>query len=183
MVRQWTRAGLAVAAMAACAVLPASSVVGAPDPTVDADTTEQLTVAARTLLQHRSQALVQRRNHEPGAPAEILGVRISPSLARIQERALRELENRNRAPVEGGPAYTGARTRLESGRAVRAGDRITLEATEHTEVRYRTGKVTQSVRRRFEFTTRDEQITLVGERVLDPSAHPVNDLDPRVTGR
>ncbi|WP_131739786.1 hypothetical protein [Actinomadura roseirufa] len=174
MVRQLTRAGLAVAA-AACALLSASSAVRPPAPTLDADTTRQLTAAADTLLQRRSQALVQRRHRDAGTPAEVLGVRISPRLATVQERAVRELETRNRAPVAGGPAYTGARTRLDGGRAVRSGDRITLEAVEHTEVRYDTGKVTQSVRRRFEFRTRGEQITLVGERVLDPAARPVND--------
>jgi hypothetical protein len=108
-------------------------------------------------------------------PTEVLGVRISPKLARSQERAVRELETRNRAPVAGGPAYTRARTRLDPARAVRSGTRITLEAVEHTEVRYGGGKVVQSVRRRFVFRTRGEQITLVAERVLDPDAHPVND--------
>ncbi|QXJ22098.1 hypothetical protein AGRA3207_003044 [Actinomadura graeca] len=176
MVRQWTRAGLAIV-LAGCALLPASSAVPRIPPAVDAETTRQLTAAASTLLERRSQALVQQRHHDRRPPAEVLGVRISPRVAHVQERAVRELETRNRAPVEGGPAYTGARTRLEAGKATRAGDRITLEAVEHTEVRYDTGKLTQSVRRRFEFRTRGEQITLIGERVLDPSARPVNDPD------
>lgn len=175
MVRRWTRAGLAVA-LAGCALLP-SSAVRPPSPTVDTETTRQLTVAAGTLLERRSQALVEQRHRDRRPPEEILGVRISPRVASVQERAVRELETRTRAPVEGGPAYTGARTRLDEGTATRTGDRITLEAVEHTEVRYDSGKVTQSVRRRFEFETRGEEITLIGEHVLDPAAHPVNDPD------
>lgn len=58
---------------------------------------------------------------------------------------------------------------------MREGDRITLEAVENTVVRYGSGEVTQSVRRRFVFRTRGQQITLVGERVLDPDARPLND--------
>lgn len=180
MVRPWTRAALAAAALACCAVLPSST--GSARHTLDAYTTRQLTVAANSLLQRRSEALVDRRARDRAAPPDVLGVRLSPSLAQVQERAVRELETRNRAPVEGGPEYTGARTRLDSGRAVREGDRITLEATEHTEVRYRSGALTQSVRRRFDFMTRGPEITLIGERVLDPSAHPVNDPD-RPAGR
>ncbi|TDD93720.1 hypothetical protein [Actinomadura rubrisoli] len=176
MVRQWTRAGLAVA-VAGCTLLPSASAFRDAAPTLDADTTRQLTVAAGTLLDRRSQALVQQRHGDRRPPAEILGVRISPRVAGVQERAVRELETRNRAPVEGGPAYTGARTRLDGGKAVRTGDRITLEAVEHTEVRYDSGKLTQSVRRRFEFRARGEEITLVGEHVLDPAARPVNDPD------
>jgi hypothetical protein len=173
MVRHWTRLALAGAALAACATLP-SSTIAVSSPAVDADTTRQLTVAARALLQHRSEALVQRhRTHKP--PREVLGVRFSPSVARVQARAVRELQNRSRAPVEGGPAYTAARTRLKADLAVRTGDRITLDATEHTEVRYETGKLTQSVRRRFDFTAHGAQITLVGEHVLDPKARPLND--------
>ncbi|GAA2301884.1 hypothetical protein AB0C84_36190 [Actinomadura sp. NPDC048955] len=178
MVRPWPRAGLAVA-LAACLLAPSSGVRG-PTPAVEDYVTRQLTVAANTYLARRSQALVQKdgRDRRAAAPTEVLGVRISPSLVRSQEKAVRELETRNRAPVEGGPAYTGARTRLDEGRAVRTGDRITLEAVEHTEMRYGRGgrgKVTQSVRRRFEFRASGEQITMVGERVLDPAAHPVND--------
>ncbi|KAB2351663.1 hypothetical protein [Actinomadura rudentiformis] len=173
-----TRSGLAmVLAIAACVMLPSSAPV-VSRPTVDDETKQQLTVAARSLLERRSEALVQKpRRRDRQSPSEVLGVQISPVVVRNQDRALRELANRNRAPVEGGPAYTGARTRLRADRAVRTGDRITLEATEHTEVRYENGSLTQSVRRRFEFTTQGEQITLVGERVLDPSVHPVNDPD------
>lgn len=174
MVRPWPRVGLTVA-LAACLLAP-SSTVRRESPVVDADVTRQLTIAAGTLLRHRSQALVQKHHRDSTAvPREVYGVRISPRLARSQERAVRELENRNRAPVEGGPAYTGARTRLDGGHAVRKGDRITLEAVEHTVVRYGGGKLTQSVRRRFVFRTRGEQITMIAERVLDPDAHPVND--------
>ncbi|MFG2002529.1 hypothetical protein ACGFNU_25570 [Spirillospora sp. NPDC048911] len=173
-----TRSGLAMAlVIAACVVLP-SSAPASSRPTVDDETKQQLTVAARSLLERRSQALVEQpRRHAKQSPSEVLGVRISPMVVRNQDRALRELANRNRAPVEGGPAYTGARTRLKADRAVRTGDRITLEATEHTEVRYENGRLTQSVRRRFEFTTQGEQITLVAERVLDPAVHPLNDPD------
>ncbi|WP_344278323.1 hypothetical protein [Actinomadura napierensis] len=177
MARHWTRAGLA-AVMACCLAAPSSAARHA-SPVLDADTTRQLTVAANTLLQHRSEALVEKRGHRhPETPAEVLGVRISPRVARVQERAVHELENRNRAPVAGGPAYTGARTRLDARKAVRTGDRIALEAVEHTVVRYGSGKVTQSVRRRFEFKERGEQLVLVGERVLDPGTHPVNDPAP-----
>lgn len=174
MVRPWPGAGLAVV-LAACLVAPSSAALR-DDPDVDPDVTRQLTIAASTLLERRSQALVQKhRRDDDAAPREVYGVRISPALARSQERAVRELENRNRAPVEGGPGYTGASTSLDGGHAVREGDRIMLEAVEHTEVRYGSGKVTQSVRRRFEFRTEGQQITLVGERVLDPDARPVND--------
>lgn len=174
MVRPWRRAGLAVV-LAACLLAP-SSTVRREDPAVDDYVTKQLTVAARTFLQSRSQALVQKGDRDRRAtPTEVLGVRISPRLVRSQERAVRELETRNRAPVEGGPAYTGARTSLDGEHAFRTGDRITLEAVEHTEMRYGSGKVTQSVRRRFVFRARGEQIILVGEHVLDPGAHPVND--------
>ncbi|WP_030174753.1 hypothetical protein [Spirillospora albida] len=164
------------AVLAGCALPPSSSAVQA-SPVVDAATTRQLTIAANTLLQHRSQALVPQHHRDRRAPTEILGVRIAPGVARVQERAVRELEHRNRAPVQGGPAYTGARTRLDARRATREGDRITLEAVEHTEVRYGTGKLTQQVRRRFDFSTRGEQITLIAEHVLDPGARPVNDPD------
>lgn len=174
MVRPWTGAGLAVV-LAACLVAPSSAALR-DDPDVDPDVTRQLTIAANTLLQRRSEALVQRHQRDrTSAPSEVYGVRISPRVARSQERAVRELENRNRAPVEGGPAFTGARTRLDGGHAVREGDRITLEAVENTVVRYGSGEVTQSVRRRFVFRTRGQQITLVGERVLDPDARPLND--------
>jgi hypothetical protein len=177
MVRHWTRLGL-VLAMAG-GLVPASAVLGGTPPTVDEDTKQQLTAAARTLVQNRSQALVHRPRERPeSVPGEILGIVISPGVAQVQERAVRELENRNRAPIEGGPPYTGARTRLEPAKVVRTGDRITLEAIEHTEVRYRTGKVTQSIRRRFDFTAQGERITLTGERVLDPDATPVNDPAP-----
>jgi hypothetical protein len=174
MVRPWPRAGLAV--MLACCLVAPSSGVRRESPAVEDYVTEQLTVVASTFLERRSQALVPKHDRDRrDMPTEVLGVRISPKLARSQERAVRELETRNRAPVAGGPAYTGARTRLDPARAVRNGDRITLEAVEHTEVKYGGGKVVQSVRRRFVFRTRGEQITLVGERVLDPDAHPVND--------
>ncbi|MEU9023215.1 hypothetical protein [Actinomadura sp. NPDC048394] len=178
MARRWTRAGLA-AALACCLAAPSSAARSGPS-VLDAVTTRQLTAAAGTLLQGRSEALVQRpaRDH-PDVPTEVLGVRISPRVARVQERAFRQLENSNRAPVEGGPAYTGARTSLDVRRALRAGDRITLDAVEHTVVRYGTGKVTQSVPRRFDFRRRGDDIVLVGERVLDPNARPVNDPAPR----
>ncbi|NKZ05742.1 hypothetical protein [Actinomadura latina] len=172
MVRPWL--ALAVV-LAACLAAPSSS-VRRESPAVEDYVTRQLTAVASTFLERRSQALVPKRDRDRcDTPTEVLGVRISPTLARSQERALRELEASSRAPVEGGPAYTGARTRLDPARAVRSGDRITLEAVEHTEVRYGGGKVVQSVRRRFVFRTRGEQITLVAERVLDPDAHPVND--------
>ncbi|NVI89444.1 hypothetical protein [Actinomadura sp. BRA 177] len=174
MVRPWPRAGLAV--MLACCLAAPSSGVRRESPAVEDYVTEQLTVVASAFLERRSQALVPKHDRDRrDMPTEVLGVRISPKLARSQERAVRELETRNRAPVAGGPAYTGARTRLDPARAVRNGDRITLEAVEHTEVKYGGGKVVQSVRRRFVFRTRGEQITLVAERVLDPDAHPVND--------
>ncbi|TDD64299.1 hypothetical protein E1293_41660 [Actinomadura darangshiensis] len=174
MVRPWPRAGLALV-LAACLLAPSSG-MRRESPAVAGYVTEQLTVVAGTYLQHRSQALVQKGDRERRAtPTEVQGVRISPTLVRSQERAVRELEIRNRAPVDGGPAYTGARTRLDGGRAFQTGDRITLEAVEHTEIRYGGGKVTQAVRRRFVFRTRGEQITMIAERVLDPDAHPVND--------
>jgi hypothetical protein len=178
MARRWTRAGLA-AALACCLAAPSSAVRSGPS-VLDAVTTRQLTAAAGTLLQGRSEALVQQRaRHHPDVPTEILGVRISPRVARVQERAFHELEDSNRAPVDGGPAYTAARTSLDARRALRAGDRITLDAVEHTVVRYGTGKVTQSVPRRFDFRKRGDDIVLVGERVLDPNARPVNDPAPR----
>ncbi|OLT37306.1 hypothetical protein BJF79_29860 [Actinomadura sp. CNU-125] len=160
---------------AACLPVSASAVrLGAPR--MDHETTEQLTIVAKTLLQHRSQALVQTRDRERSRlPEEILGVRISPGVATAHARTVRELENRNRAPVEGGPAYTGAKTTLEEVEAVRRGDTVTLEAVEHTVVKYDSGKVRQDVRRRFEFKDIDGRLTLIGERVLDPGAHPVND--------
>ncbi|MBX6766005.1 MAG: hypothetical protein IRY90_02415, partial [Actinomadura rubrobrunea] len=105
------RLGLAAVALAACATLSSSAVID-DSPTVDADTTRQLTIAARALLQYRSEALVQRPRSRQ-APTEVLGVRIAPHLARLQARAVRELQNRGRAPVEGGPPYTSARTTLE----------------------------------------------------------------------
>ncbi|NEA29628.1 hypothetical protein [Actinomadura bangladeshensis] len=172
MVRPWRRAGLALA-LAVCLAAP-SSAVRREEPVVEDYLTDQLTVVASAFLQRRSEALLPKHDRD-AVPTEVLGVRISPQLARSQEQAVRELETRNRAPVAGGPAYTRARTRLDPSRAVRSGDRITLEAVEHTEVRYGGGKVVQSVRRRFEFRTRGEQITMVAERVLDPDAHPVND--------
>ncbi|MFC9969382.1 hypothetical protein ACFVH6_00610 [Spirillospora sp. NPDC127200] len=168
-----TRLGLAFA-LAGCVLLPSSGVLPGR-PVLDAETTRQLTAAARALVQDRSQALVARRDRDRKPIDEVLGVRISPKVAGVQERAVRELRTRNRAPVEGGPAFTGVRTTLAADRALRRGDRITLEATEHTEVRYDTGRFVQSVRRRFEFTTRDRRLTLVGEGVLDPAARPVND--------
>jgi hypothetical protein len=171
------RMGL-VLALAACAGLSPST-VPLRTPTVDPETERQLTLAASALVGQRSLALVrQGRDDRRAVPAEVLGVTISPRLARAQERAVRELENRNRAPVEGGPAYTGAHTHLEPSQAVRNGDRITLDAVEHTEVRYDNGKVTQSIRRRFEFTTKGERITLMGEQLVDRDAHPFNDPDP-----
>ncbi|QFG21811.1 hypothetical protein [Actinomadura sp. WMMB 499] len=175
MVRLFARAVLAVALAAACLLLP-SAEVRRGTPRMDHETTEQLTAVAKTLVQLRSQALVQTRDRErTGLPAEILGVRISPGVADGHARAVRELESRNRAPVEGGPAYTGAKTTLNGARAVRDGDVVTLEAVEHTVVRYDSGKVRQDVRRRFEFKDIDGRLTLIGERVLDPGAHPVND--------
>ncbi|MEW2356906.1 hypothetical protein [Spirillospora sp. NPDC029432] len=177
MVRHWTRLGL-VLALAVC-VVPPSSALGRDTTPVGHETREQLTAAAGTLVRLRSQALVQPARHGgESLPDEIMGVLIAPDVVRAQARTLRELENRNRAPVQGGPAYTGARTRLDAASATRAGDHITLEAVEHTEVRYGTGKMTQSVRRRFEFITRNERITLTGESVVDPEAQPINDLDP-----
>ncbi|TYB48400.1 hypothetical protein [Actinomadura chibensis] len=174
MLRRWPLTGL-TAVLALCLAAPSSG-VRRGSPVVDADVTRQLTIAASALVDRRSQALVQNHGRDRrDTPPEVFGVRIAPGLARSQERAVRELENRNRAPVEGGPAYTGARTSLDAGRAVRTGNRITLDAVEHTEVRYGSGRVTQSVRRRFDFRTSGDQIILVGERVLDPGARPVND--------
>lgn len=176
MVRLWTRAVLAVALAAACLLLPSAEIRRGAPPRMDHETTEQLAAVAKTLLQHRSQALVQTRDRERSRlPEEILGVRISPQVARGHARAVRELEGRNRAPVEGGPAYTGAKTTLDAASAVRDGDVVTLEAVEHTVVRYDTGKVRQDVRRRFEFRDIGGRLTLIGERVLDPDARPVND--------
>ncbi|MFC4910596.1 hypothetical protein [Actinomadura gamaensis] len=175
MVRHWSRAVL-VTALACCVVVPSS---GRPNrPSVDADTRRQLTVAASALLDFRSQALVERRRQDRRPPTEVLGVKIAPDLAEDQQRAVRELANRNRAPVPGGPAYVAARTRLSADRAVRRGDHITLDVTEHTDLSYGGGRIEQSVRRRFEFVRKGEQLVLVGERVTDPGAHPVNDPDP-----
>ncbi|MBA9008048.1 hypothetical protein HNR21_006930, partial [Actinomadura cellulosilytica] len=85
------------------------------------------------------------------------------------------------APVPGGPPFTDARTRLTDASVVRHGDRITLDATEYTEVHYVTPEgrraVTQRVRRRFEFAVELDRITLVGERLIDPHAAPINDPD------
>ncbi|MFD0902619.1 hypothetical protein [Actinomadura sediminis] len=175
MVRLWLRVFLAAALVAACLQVPSSATLrGAPR--VDGETTEQLAAVARTLLQRRSQALVQTRDRDrTRLPEEILGVRISPQVARVHADAVRELENRNRAPVEGGPAYTGARTTLDTAEAVRVGDVVALEAVEHTVVRYDSGRVRQDVRRRFEFKDVDGRLTLIGERVLDPAVRPVND--------
>ncbi|MCP2335448.1 hypothetical protein [Actinomadura rupiterrae] len=175
MIRHWSRAVLA-AALACCVAVPSSARPSRPS--VDADTTRQLTVAASALLDFRSQALVERRRQDRRPPTEVLGVKIAPDLAEDQQRAVRELANRNRAPVPGGPAYVAARTRLSAERAVRHGDRITLDVTEHTDLSYGDGRIEQSVRRRFEFVRKGEQLVLVGERVTDPGAHPVNDPDP-----
>ncbi|WP_158588116.1 hypothetical protein [Actinomadura logoneensis] len=175
MVRHWSRAVL-LAALAVCVVVPSSARPSRPS--VDADTTRQLTVAAGALLDFRSQTLVERRRHDRRPPTEVLGVKIAPDLAENQERAVRELTNRNRAPVPGGPAYVEAKTRLSADRAVRHGDRITLDVTEHTDLSYGNGRIEQSVRRRFEFERRGGQLVLVGERVTDPGARPVNDPDP-----
>ncbi|WP_019634995.1 hypothetical protein [Actinomadura atramentaria] len=175
--RNFGARGLAVAVvLVGCAAVPSSALQRRPH--VDADTTRQLATVAGALLEQRSQALVRPGPGEDDPPAEVLGVKISPLVARDQRHAVHELEHRNRAPVEGGPVYTRARTRLEAPRARRDGDRITLDATEHLEVRYANGRVVQSVRRRFEFRTDDEQIVLVGENVLDPRARPVNDAAP-----
>ncbi len=126
-----------LAVMLACCLAAPSSGVRRESPAVEDYVTEQLTVVASAFLERRSQALVPKHDRDRrDMPTEVLGVRISPKLARSQERAVRELETRNRAPVAGGPAYTGARTRLDPARAVRNGDRITLEAVEHTEVKY-----------------------------------------------
>ncbi|GAA2451529.1 hypothetical protein GCM10010191_82050 [Actinomadura vinacea] len=178
MGRRWRYLGLALAT--AFCVVPPSSTIGIDRPTVDSETREQLTVAASSLVQFRSRALVRKVSHDPErVPTEVMGVAIAPRLARVQERAVRDLENRNRAPVEGGPAYTGARTRLADARAVRAGDHITLDAVEKTEIRHEAGKLVQSVRRRFDFVASGDRIILTGERVLDAEAQPVNDPDPR----
>lgn len=175
MVRLWLRVFLAVAVAVACLAVP-SSAMRRGAPRVDGETTEQLAAVAHTLLQRRSQALVQTRDRDrTRLPEEILGVRISPRVARVQAKAVRELENRNRAPVEGGPAFTAARTTLDEASAVRDGDVVTLEAVEHTVVRYDTGRMRQDVRRRFEFKDIDGRLTLVGEQVLDPDVRPVND--------
>ncbi|WP_395111612.1 hypothetical protein [Actinomadura sp. SCN-SB] len=176
------RLGLVLALAALAGLCPSTQPLRAS--TVDRETERQLTVAASTLVRLRSQALVPKSRNERRRrmPPEVLGVAISPNLARAQERALRELENRNRAPVEGGPAFTGARTRLEPARTIRTGDRITLEAIEHTEVRYGGGKVTQSIRRRFEFMTRGDRITLLDEQVVDRGTHPINDPGPFPAG-
>ncbi|MBW8484716.1 hypothetical protein [Actinomadura parmotrematis] len=168
------KAGAAVL-LAACALLAPSSTPHRDRPFVDAETTHQLVAAARTLLQLRSSALVERGHHERRPPAEILGVVISPRVAQAQERAVQELETRNRAPVAGGPPYLDVRTTLGDGRAVRRGDRITLEATERTAARYRTGELTQSVRRRFDFAAVGTRLVLIGEGLLDPGARPLND--------
>jgi hypothetical protein len=165
-----------LAALACCVAVPSSARPSRPS--VDADTTRQLTVAASALLDFRSQSLVERRRQDRRAPTEVLGVKISPDLAENQERAVRELANRNRAPVPGGPAYVAAKTRLSADRAVRHGDHITLDVTEHTDLSYGDGRIEQSVRRRFEFERRGEQLVLVGERVTDPKAHPMNDPEP-----
>ncbi|MFC5180233.1 hypothetical protein [Actinomadura harenae] len=175
MVRHGSRLVL-LAALACFVAVPSSARPSRPS--VDADTTRQLTVAAGALLEFRSQALVDRRRQDRRPPTEVLGVKIAPDLAEDQERAVRELSNRNRAPVPGGPAYVAAKTRLSAGRAVRHGDHITLDVTEHTDLSYGGGRIEQSVRRRFEFVRRGEQLVLVGERVTDPGAHPVNDPDP-----
>ncbi|WP_064744167.1 hypothetical protein [Actinomadura oligospora] len=175
MVRHGSRAVLLVA-LALLVVVPSSARPSRPS--VDADTTRQLTVAAGALLEFRSQALVERRRQDRRPPTEVLGVKIAPDLAENQERAVRELANRNRAPVPGGPAFVAAKTRLSADRAVRRGDHITLDVTEHTDLSYGDGRIEQSVRRRFEFVLRGEQLVLVGERVTDPGAHPVNDPDP-----
>ncbi|HEX2316028.1 MAG TPA: hypothetical protein VHJ17_19945 [Thermomonospora sp.] len=179
MVRRWSRrAGLAALVLAGCVAVPASAVLPAGPATVDEETKQQLTAAARAMLERRTEALVQASRARP-LPSEVLGVRISPRVAQAQREALRRLETRNRAPVAGGPPFTAARTRLQAATVIRDGDRITLEATEYTEVRYVTpaggGAVTQQVRRRFEFATEDGRITLVGEWVVDPGASPIND--------
>jgi hypothetical protein len=173
MARHWIRLGLVVAV----ALATPSAAARLDDPAqVDVTTKEQLTVAARVMLERRSEALVDRARP---LPAEVFGVRIAPQVASAQEDALRRLEGRNRAPVEGGPPFTSARTRLQPGRATRAGDRITLDATEYTEVRYQTPQgeraMRQRVRRRFEFTAGGGELVLVGERVVDPTASPIND--------
>ncbi|ACY99701.1 MULTISPECIES: hypothetical protein [Thermomonospora] len=171
-------AGPAVVLLAAC-LLTHSSAAGPAGPvTVDEETKQQLTAAARTMLERRTEALVQRSRTRP-LPSEVLGVRIAPELARRQQEALRRLKTRNRAPLPGGPPFTAARTRLEEATVVHEGDRITLEATEYTEVEYATPAgeraMTQRVRRRFEFATEGGRITLVGEQVVDPDADPIND--------
>lgn len=173
------RAALAVL-LAGCVIVPSSAVRHDGPPGVDRETERQLTVAARTMLEHRTEALVQRVRAR-SLPVEVLGVRISPQLVRAQQEALRRLEIRNRAPVPGGPPFTDAETRLTDASVVRRGDRITLDATEYTEVHYVTPQgrraMTQRVRRRFEFTVGPDRITLVGERLIDPDAAPINDPD------
>ncbi|REE98298.1 hypothetical protein [Thermomonospora umbrina] len=177
--RRSRRAGLAVVMLAGCVVVPSSHVLPTGPAGVDEETTQQLTAAARTMLERRTQALVQASSRARPLPAEVLGVRISPRLARAQQEALRRLETRNRAPVAGGPPFTAAHTRLKGATVTRDGDRFTLDATEYTEVRYATpgggGAVTQRVRRRFEFATENGRLTLVGEWVIDPDASPIND--------
>ncbi|WP_018653552.1 hypothetical protein [Actinomadura flavalba] len=161
--------------LAGCAALASAASPPAGSPVLDAETTRQLTAAAGTLLEQRSAALVRQSRRDRRPPAQVLGVRISPEVARGQERAVRALENRGRAPVEGGPAYTAAKTRLERARAVREGGLIVLEAVENTEMRFGEGRLVQSVRRRFEFTTTRERIVLVREGLLDPGDRPLND--------
>ncbi|WP_175596075.1 hypothetical protein [Thermomonospora catenispora] len=173
------RAALAVL-LAGCVILPSSTVRHDGPARVDQETERQLTVAARTMLEHRTEALVQRVRAR-SLPSEVLGVRIAPQVVRAQQEALRRLETRNRAPVPGGPPFTDAETRLTDASVVRRGDRITLDATEYTKIHYLTPQgrraVTQRVRRRFEFTVGPDRITLVGERLIDPDATPINDPD------
>jgi hypothetical protein len=178
MARTWTRRLLAAAALVAgCAALPPAAARPTPTP-VDASTREQLVAAAHTVLQKRNEALV-RRVKTRSVPAEVVGVRLAPEVVDRQRRAVRELETRNRAPVPGGPRYTAVRTRLGIDKVVRTGDRIVLEVTEFTEARYESPRgrpaVTQRVRRRFDFLSRDDRLTLVDERLLEPGARPLND--------
>ncbi|SEG90663.1 hypothetical protein SAMN04489712_1272 [Thermomonospora echinospora] len=181
MVRRRTRlAGLAAVLMAGCALLPSSTARPGGPVSVDEETAQQLTAAARTMLERRTEALVQQ-SRTRSLPAEVLGVRISPRLVREQQEALRRLETRNRAPVAGGPPFTAARTRLTVAAAVRDGDRIILDATEYTEMEYATPAgeraMTQQVRRRFEFSAEGGRFVLVDEHVVDPDASPINDPD------
>lgn len=176
---------IAVAAVSAgLMLLPgASSAPSATGSFVDESTKEQLAKTARTVLEHRSQALVERSRPGP-LPEEIFGVRISPGLASAQQQAVRELEARNRAPVAGGPAFTTARTRLKAVKAVRARDRITLDATEYTEVEYeptgdgRPPVLVQAVRRRFEFKAEGKRLTLLAESRVGVTETPINDPVP-----